>query len=171
MPWYWAAILIHHPYMCCPHQSDSRQAGCCFETAKSSTRNSAVWSHCQCMHVWESWITGTITGEQIIHHTNDSWFQPRILHCMYHASRSCTRIHIASLPCTYWLASLGLCTIMSTHAPARKPKEEGSIASVFSLLSGKLAQSSGSIEGLHWASHCERCQCTQVSHPVQLGLH
>jgi hypothetical protein len=58
----------------------------------------------------------------------------RFIFCMYHAPR--TRVRKASLPCTYQQASLGLRTITSTYTPARKPKEEGSIASVFTSLSG-----------------------------------
>jgi hypothetical protein len=49
---------------------------------------------------------------------------------------SCPRVRIASVPCTSRLASLRLRTITSTYTPTRKPKEEGSIASVFSSLSG-----------------------------------
>jgi hypothetical protein len=58
----------------------------------------------------------------------------RLFFCMYHAPR--TRLRKASLPCTYQQASLRLRTITSTYTPARKPKEEGSIASVFTSLSG-----------------------------------
>lgn len=46
---------------------------------------------------------------------------------------SCPRVRTSSVPCTPLLASLRL---RSTHSPTRKPKEEGSIASVFSSLSG-----------------------------------
>jgi hypothetical protein len=46
---------------------------------------------------------------------------------------SSTRVRTSSVPCTSLLASLRL---RSTYSPTRKPKEEGSIASVFSSLSG-----------------------------------
>lgn len=56
---------------------------------------------------------------------------------MYHVLR--THVRNASLPCTYQQASLKLRTITSTgtYTPgSRKPKEDGSIASVFTSLSG-----------------------------------
>lgn len=58
----------------------------------------------------------------------------RFIFCMYHALR--TRVRNASLPCTYQQASLRSRRISSTYTPARKPKAEGSIATVFTSLSG-----------------------------------
>jgi len=57
---------------------------------------------------------------------------------MRHALRSHVLRRTASLPCTYQLAALTgrKRTITHTSTPTRKPKEEGSIASVFSSLSG-----------------------------------
>jgi hypothetical protein len=70
----------------------------------------------------------------IINHWNNHQLHRRLPFCMYHAPR--TRVHKASLPCRRQQASLRFRTITSTYTPARKPKEEGSIASVFTSLSG-----------------------------------
>jgi hypothetical protein len=133
--------------MCCPRRSDPQQAACCFETAKSTAQNGMVRSRYQTS--WPDAVArlrcqtslparvcvgnpySTITCLRVInHHTNNC----RLIFCMYHAPR--TRVRKASLPCTYQQASLRFRTTTSTYTPARKPKEEGSIASVFTSLSG-----------------------------------